>query len=339
MSIKIGINGFGRIGRMVMRIALKYPEKFEIVGINDPFVDSKYIAYMLTYDSVHDTLKQNIYGNNGILHIDDKSINIFSETNPENIPWGHVGASYIIESTGIFCTTEKASLHFKSGAKKVIISAPPKDSITPTFVYGVNTNKYDKSMNVVSNASCTTNCLAPMAKIINDEFGIEEGLMTTIHAITSTQNTVDGISKKDWRAGRAAFENIIPSSTGAAKTIGLILPELEGKLTGIAFRVPVVNVSVVDLTCKLSKAVDISEVFKTIKIASESSMKNIIGYNDEPLVSTDFCGNDKICIFDEKASIMLNKNFMKFIAWYDNEWAYSSKLLDLAYHMYKIDNL
>lgn len=338
MAIKIGINGFGRIGKMVLRIALEKPEIFQVVGINDPFVSAEYMAYLLKYDSVHGTFNHDITEKDGMLYVDDMEINTFSEKSPENIPWGHVGASYIVESTGVFCSTEAASAHLKAGAKKVVISAPSKDSITPTFVCGVNLEKYNKNMNVVSNASCTTNCLAPLAKVINDEFGIEEGLMTTVHAVTNTQNAVDGLSRKDWRGGRASSGNIIPSSTGAAKAVGLVIPELKGKLTGMSFRVPVLNVSVVDLTCKLSRSADKTDIFRAIKLASEGCMKGILGYNDENLVSSDLCGDSRISIFDEKASIMLNDKFVKLISWYDNEWAYSSKLLDLIAHMVKVDN-
>ncbi len=339
MAIKIGINGFGRIGRMILRASLKNSGKFQVVGINDPFVTPEYMAYLLKYDSVHGTLEQEVKEENGILSIDGVNINTFSEKSPENIPWSTIGAEYIVESTGVFCTTEKASGHLKSGAKKVIISAPSKDSITPTFVCGVNLDKYTKDMNVVSNASCTTNCLAPLVKVVNDAFGIEEGLMTTVHAMTNTQNTVDGLSCKDWRGGRATDGNIIPSSTGAAKAVGLVIPEVNGKLTGMSFRVPVLNVSVVDLTCKLKKSAQYSDICRALKIASEGNMKGILGYTDQLLVSSDFCGNSHTCIFDEKAGIMLNDKFVKLVAWYDNEWAYSCKLLDLISHMYSIDNI
>lgn len=334
MAIKIGINGFGRIGRMVLRIACENPEKFQVVGINDPFVSAEYMLYLLKYDTTHGTFNKKIEIKNNLLYIDNNYINIFGEKNPEDIPWGTVGADYIVESTGVFCTTEKASGHLKSGAKKVIISAPAKDNITPTFVCGVNLDKYESSMNIISNASCTTNCLAPLAKVIHDNFGILEGLMTTVHAITNTQNTVDGISNKDWRGGRAASNNIIPSSTGAAKAVGIVIPELQGKLTGMAFRVPVLNVSVVDLTCKLEKSTSFQEICDVIKHASETSMKNILGYTDEDLVSSDFCGDYRTSIFDKKASIMLNNNFVKLVSWYDNEWAYSSKLLDLISYIH-----
>ncbi len=338
MAIKIGINGFGRIGRMVLRAAVSQPEKFVITGINDPFVNVDYMAYMLKYDTTHGKMDCNVKSENGLLYVNDTPINVFAEKNPENIPWSNVNAEYVVESTGVFCTTEKASAHLNAGAKKVVISAPAKDKVTPTFVCGVNLDKYDSSMNIVSNASCTTNCLAPLAKIINDNFGIEEGLMTTVHATTSTQNTVDGLSSKDWRGGRAAGSNIIPSSTGAAKACGLVIPELQGKLTGMSFRVPVVDVSVVDLTCRLTKSTTYEEICKVVKNASEKEMRGILGYTDEMVVSSDFIGNSHTSIFDEKAGIMLNSNFVKLVSWYDNEWAYSCKVLDLIFHMWKVDN-
>lgn len=338
MAINIGINGFGRIGRMVLRAALNNPAKFNVTAINDPFISSDYMAYMLKYDTTHGTIKNKVRGENGVLYIDENPISVFSEKNPENIPWKTVNADYIVESTGVFCTSEKASAHLKAGAKKVIISAPAKDSVTPTFVCGVNLDNYNPEMDIVSNASCTTNCLAPLAKVINDNYGIVEGLMTTVHAITSTQNTVDGLSSKDWRGGRAAGNNIIPSSTGAAKACALVIPELKGKLTGMSFRVPVVNVSVVDLTCRLEKSASYDEICRTVRNASQNEMKNIIGYTDELNVSSDFCGDHHTCVFDEKAGIMLNENFVKLVAWYDNEWAYSCKVLDLISHMNTKDN-
>lgn len=336
MSIKIGINGFGRIGRMVFRASLSEPS-VEIVGINDPFISADYMAYMLKYDSVQGKPNAQIKSENGMLYVNGTLINVFAEKNPENIPWKTIGAEYIVESTGVFCTSEKAKSHINAGAKKVIISAPAKDSVTPTFVCGVNLDKYESSMNIVSNASCTTNCLAPLAKVVNDNFGIVEGLMTTVHAITSTQNTVDGLSSKDWRGGRAAGCNIIPSSTGAAKACALVIPELKGKLTGMSFRVPVPNVSVVDLTCKLEKSTTYDDICNAIKIASENEMKGVLGYTDEPVVSSDFYGNSHTSVFDEKAGIMLNSNFVKLVAWYDNEWAYSCKILELIKHMYNVD--
>lgn len=338
MAVKIGINGFGRIGRMVLRAALERPEEFAVTGINDPFINVDYMVYMLKYDTAHGKLGCDIRSENGMLYVDGKAINIFSEKDPQNIPWSTVGAEYIVESTGVFCTSEKASAHLKGGAKKVVISAPAKDSETPTFVCGVNLDKYEPSMNIVSNASCTTNCLAPLAKVINDNFGIVEGLMTTVHATTSTQNTVDGISSKDWRGGRAASTNIIPSSTGAAKACGLVIPELKGKLTGMSFRVPVVDVSVVDLTCRLQKSTTYEEICETIKRASSNEMKGILGYTDEMVVSSDFLGDPHTSIFDEKAGIMLNSNFVKLVSWYDNEWGYSCKILDLISHMHSVDS-
>ena len=338
MALKIGINGFGRIGRMVLRAALERPEEFAVTGINDPFINVDYMVYMLKYDTAHGKLGCDIRSENGMLYVDGKAINIFSEKDPQNILWSTVGAEYIVESTGVFCTSEKASAHLKGGAKKVVISAPAKDSETPTFVCGVNLDKYEPSMNIVSNASCTTNCLAPLAKVINDNFGIVEGLMTTVHATTSTQNTVDGISSKDWRGGRAASTNIIPSSTGAAKACGLVIPELKGKLTGMSFRVPVVDVSVVDLTCRLQKSTTYEEICETIKRASSNEMKGILGYTDEMVVSSDFLGDPHTSIFDEKAGIMLNSNFVKLVSWYDNEWGYSCKILDLISHMHSVDS-
>lgn len=337
MSIKIGINGFGRIGRLVFRIAIKNND-FEILGINDPFVNAEYMAYMLKYDTIHGKFNGSIEVKDNKLIVDGKSINVFAEKEPKNIPWGNIGAEYIVESTGVFCTTEKSSQHIQAGAKKVIISAPAKDNETPTFVCGVNLDKYEQSMNIVSNASCTTNCLAPLAKVVNDNFEIIEGLMTTVHSITNTQKTVDAPSLKDWRGGRAASGNIIPSSTGAAKACALVIPELKGKLTGACFRVPTLNVSVVDLTCRLKKPTSYDEICNAIKSASEGDMKGIIGYTDELVVSSDFYSDPRTSIFDSRAGIMLNENFVKLVSWYDNEWGYSSKVLDLISHMYKIDS-
>lgn len=337
MAIKIGINGFGRIGRIVFRIAIE-DSNFEVLGINDPFVDAEYMAYMLKYDTIHGKFVGDIQVKDNKLIVDGKSTNVFAEKEPQNIPWGTIGAEYIVESTGVFCTTEKSSQHLQAGAKKVIISAPAKDTVTPTFVCGVNLNKYEKSMNIVSNASCTTNCLAPLAKVVNDNFGIIEGLMTTVHSMTNTQKTVDAPSLKDWRGGRAAPGNIIPSSTGAAKACALVIPELKGKLTGACFRVPTLNVSVVDLTCRLKKSTSYDEICDTIKSASENEMKGIMGYTDELVVSSDFYSDPRTSIFDSKAGIMLNENFVKLVSWYDNEWGYSSKILELISHMYKIDS-
>ena len=338
MSIKIGINGFGRIGRLVFRAAVKNPDKFDIVGINDPFVDAEYMAYMAKYDSVHGRFNENIESSNGKFMVNGKNIPVFQAKDPSDIPWASVGAEYIVESTGVFCTKEKAQAHIKAGAKKVIITAPAKDSETPTFVCGVNLDKYSSDMDVVSNASCTTNCLAPLAKVINDNFGIIEGLMTTVHAMTNTQKTVDAPSKKDWRGGRAAVGNIIPSSTGAAKACALVIPELKGKLTGMSFRVPTLDVSVVDLTCRLSKATTYEEICSVIKKSAETEMKGILGYTDEDVVSSDFCSDPRTSIFDAKAGIMLNEHFVKLVAWYDNEWGYSNKILDLIKYMYEVDS-
>ena len=337
MAIKIGINGFGRIGRLVFRIAIKN-SNFEVTGINDPFLNAEYMAYMLKYDTIHGKFNGTIETKDDKLIVDGKTITVFTEKEPKNIPWGNIGAEYIVESTGVFCTTEKSSQHIQAGAKKVIISAPAKDTETPTFVCGVNLDKYEKSMNIVSNASCTTNCLAPLAKVVNDNFEIIEGLMTTVHSITNTQKTVDAPSLKDWRGGRAASGNIIPSSTGAAKACALVIPELKGKLTGTCFRVPTLNVSVVDLTCRLKKSTSYDEICNVIKTASEGEMKGIIGYTDELVVSSDFYSDPRTSIFDSRAGIMLNENFVKLVSWYDNEWGYSSKILDLILHMYKIDS-
>ena len=337
MAIKIGINGFGRIGRLVFRIAIKN-SNFEVTGINDPFLNAEYMAYMLKYDTIHGKFNGTIETKDDKLIVDGKTITVFTEKEPKNIPWGNIGAEYIVESTGVFCTTEKSSQHIQAGAKKVIISAPAKDTETPTFVCGVNLDKYEKSMNIVSNASCTTNCLAPLAKVVNDNFEIIEGLMTTVHSITNTQKTVDAPSLKDWRGGRAASGNIIPSSTGAAKACALVIPELKGKLTGTCFRVPTLNVSVVDLTCRLKKSTSYDEICNVIKSASEGEMKGIIGYTDELVVSSDFYSDPRTSIFDSRAGIMLNENFVKLVSWYDNEWGYSSKILDLISYMFKIDN-
>lgn len=338
MPIKIGINGFGRIGRLVLRAAIKNPEKFEIKAINDPFTDVDYMAYMLKHDTVHGKFDGKIETKFNQLVVNGSAINVFSEKNPEQIPWGSSFAEYIVESTGVFCTKESAHNHIKAGAKKVVISAPAKDTETPTFVCGVNLDKYSSDMTVVSNASCTTNCLAPLAKVINDKFGIVEGLMTTVHAVTSTQKTVDSPSVKDWRGSRAAFSNIIPASTGAAKACSLVIPELSGKLTGMSFRVPTLDVSVVDLTCKLSKSTTYEEICSSIKSASETELSGILGYTDELLVSSDFCGDPRTSIFDAKAGIMLNDSFVKLISWYDNEWGYSNKILDLIFYMHSKDN-
>ncbi len=337
MAIKIGINGFGRIGRLVFRAAMAQPELFEVVGINDIGISPDYAAYMTKYDTIHGRFKGEVSSTETELVVNGHNIPFFAVTNPEELPWGKLGAEYVVESTGVFTTTEKCMAHIKAGAKKVIISAPAKDKETPTFVCGVNLEKYTKDMVVVSNASCTTNCLAPLAKVINDKFGIVEGLMTTVHATTATQKTVDGPSKKDWRGGRAAAGNIIPSSTGAAKACALVIPELKGKLTGMAFRVPTLDVSVVDLTVRLEKATTYEEICDAVKHASENEMKGILGYCDEAVVSSDFYGETNTSVFDAKAGIMLNENFVKLVSWYDNEMGYSCKVLELIKHMAKVD--
>ena len=335
MAIKVGINGFGRIGRLVFRASVDN-DKVEVTGINDPFIDLDYMAYMLKYDTVHGHFDGTIEVKDGNLVVNGKAIKVFAEKDPADIDWKSCGAEYIVESTGVFTTTDKADAHFKGGAKKVVISAPSKDA--PMFVMGVNHDKYTKDMNIVSNASCTTNCLAPMAKVINDNFGLVEGLMTTVHATTATQKTVDGPSKKDWRGGRAAAYNIIPSSTGAAKAVGKVIPELNGKLTGMSFRVPTADVSVVDLTCRLEKPATYEEIKEAMKKASENELKGILGYTEDSVVSSDFIHDARTSIFDAQAGISLNDNFVKLVSWYDNEWGYSNKVLDLICHMAKVDN-
>lgn len=334
MAVKMGINGFGRIGRLVFRAAIENPQ-VEVCGINDPFIDLEYMIYMLRYDTVHGQFQGSIAVEGDKLVVNGKKIAVYAAMKPEEIPWKDCGAEYIVESTGVFTATDKASAHFAGGAKKVIISAPSNDA--PMFVMGVNQDKYNKDMKVVSNASCTTNCLAPLAKVINDNFGIVEGLMTTVHAMTATQKTVDGPSKKDWRGGRAAAHNIIPSSTGAAKAVGSVIPELKGKLTGMAFRVPTVDVSVVDLTCRLAKPATYDEIKAAIKKASENELKGILGYTEDEVVSSDFIHDARTSIFDAKAGIALNDNFVKLVSWYDNEWGYSNKVVDLILHMSKVD--
>eukprot|EP00581_Thalassiosira_minuscula_P019080 CAMPEP_0183727500 /NCGR_PEP_ID=MMETSP0737-20130205/25741_1 /TAXON_ID=385413 /ORGANISM="Thalassiosira miniscula, Strain CCMP1093" /LENGTH=336 /DNA_ID=CAMNT_0025959153 /DNA_START=10 /DNA_END=1020 /DNA_ORIENTATION=- len=332
MSINIGINGFGRIGRLVMRAAANKPN-INIVAVNDPFISVDYMEYMYKYDTVHGRCGQTVTHDKDAktITIDGKTIQVYGEMDPSNIKWGDAGADYVVESTGVFTTTEKASMHQKGGAKKVVISAPSGDA--PMFVMGVNHNEYSNSMDVVSNASCTTNCLAPLAKVVNDEFGIKEALMTTVHAVTATQQTVDGPSQKDWRGGRAACYNIIPSSTGAAKAVGKVIPELNGKLTGMAFRVPTANVSVVDLTAVLDKGADYETICQKIKDASEGDMKGVLGFHDDDIVSSDFIGDDHSSIFDKKAGIALTDNFVKLVSWYDNEAGYSNRVLDLISHM------
>ena len=334
MTIKVGINGFGRIGRLVLRAAADNPE-IDIVGINDPFIDLDYMVYMTKYDTVHGAFRGEVEARDGKLVVNGKEIAVYAIMNACDIPWHACGAEYIVESTGINTTTEKSSQHFKGGAKKVIISAPSSDA--PMFVMGVNQNAYTKDMNVVSNASCTTNCLAPLAKVIHDNFGIVEGLMTTVHAMTATQKVVDSNSKKDWRSGRAASGNIIPSTTGAAKAVGRVIPSLKGKMTGMSFRVPTADVSVVDLTAKLSRPTTYAEICYEIRHASETNMKGIIGYTKDQLVSTDLIGNPCPSIFDETAGLMLDHDFVKLIAWYDNEWGYSCQVVRMLDHMSTID--
>ena len=336
MSIKVGINGFGRIGRLVFRAGLK-SEEIEFVGINDPFMTPDYMAYMLRYDTVHGKFDGEITYDDNSITVNGKKVNFFACMNPAEIPWGEVGAEYVVESTGVFLTKEKSQAHIDAGAKKVVMSAPSKDD-TPMFVMGVNNDKYTKDMQFVSNASCTTNCLAPLAKVIHDNFGIVDGLMTTVHATTATQKPVDGPSKKDWRGGRAASGNIIPSSTGAAKAVGKVIPELNGKLTGMAFRVPTLDVSVVDLTVNLAKEATYEEICNAVKAASEGELKGILGYTDEDVVSSDFISDARTSIFDAKAGIALTKTFVKLVSWYDNEWGYSNKVIELIKHMYKVDH-
>ncbi|MDR1540299.1 MAG: type I glyceraldehyde-3-phosphate dehydrogenase [Clostridiales bacterium] len=315
--VKVGINGFGRIGRLVLRASIGRDD-VQVVAVNDPFIDLDYMVYMLKYDSVHGRFKGEVSTEAGKLIVNGKPISVYQAMKPEEIPWGQDGADYVVESTGVFTTVDKASLHLKGGAKKIIISAPSKDA--RMFVMGVNHKEYTKDLIVVSNASCTTNCLAPLAKVINDSFGMAEGLMTTVHSTTATQKTVDGPSKKDWRGGRAAATNIIPSSTGAAKAVGEVIPALKGKLTGMSFRVPTIDVSVVDLTCRLEKPATYAEIKAAVKSASENELKGILGYTEEDVVSTDFIGEAQTSVFDAKAGIALNDNFVKLVAWYDNEW-------------------
>jgi len=327
----IGINGFGRIGRLVLRAAMAKGAK--VVAVNDPFIDLDYMVYMFKYDSTHGQYKGEVAAVDGKLVVDGNAITVFSERDPAAIPWGSVGATYVVESTGVFTTLEKAGAHHKGGAEKIVISAPSADA--PMFVMGVNEDSYNKDMKIVSNASCTTNCLAPLAKVINDNFGIVEGLMTTVHAVTATQKTVDGPSGKDWRGGRGAGQNIIPSSTGAAKAVGKVIPELNGKLTGMAFRVPTPDVSVVDLTVRLQKEATYQEICNKIKEASqEGSMKGILGYTEDMVVSTDFLGDNRSSIFDAKAGIQLSGTFVKLVSWYDNENGYSNRVIDLINHMH-----
>ena len=329
-KIKVGFNGFGRIGRLVFRVAIHNPD-FEIVGIND-IIDVDYMAYMLKYDTIHGQFKDSIDIRDGKLVVNGHAIRVTAERDPSNLKWGDVGAEYIVESTGLFLDRPKAEAHLKAGAKKVVMSAPSKDD-TPMFVLGVNHKSYTSNIDMVSNASCTTNCLAPVAKVLNDKFGIVEGLMTTVHSTTATQKTVDGHSMKDWRGGRAAAGNIIPSSTGAAKAVTKVIPSLKGKLTGMAFRIPTLNVSVVDLTCRLEKSTTYEEICAAIKAASEGELKGILGYTEDKVVSSDFIGDPRASIFDAGAGIMLNPNFVKVVSWYDNEWGYSNKVVELIAYM------
>ena len=335
MSIKIGINGFGRIGRLVFRASLAH-ENVEVVGIND-LISPDYMAYMLKYDTMQGKFTGTVDYTDHSIIVNGKEIAVFCEREKENLPWGKIGAEYIVESTGLFLTKEKAQGHLTAGAKKVIMSAPAKDD-TPMFVMGVNQDKYTKDMDFVSNASCTTNCLAPIAKVLNDNFGIKEGLMTTVHSTTATQKTVDGVSAKDWRGGRAAAGNIIPSTTGAAKAVGKVIPELNGKLTGISMRVPTLDVSVVDLTVNLEKPASKEAICAAMKAASEGELKGVLGYTEDAVVSSDFLGDPRTSIFDANAGVYLTDNFVKVVSWYDNEWGYSNKVVELIEHMYSVDH-
>ena len=332
---RIGINGFGRIGRLILRVCAGRDD-VEVVAINDPFLDVDYASYLFRRDSIHGSYKGEVEVVNGDLVVNGKVIKFYSEKEPTLIPWKEAGAEYIAEATGKFTSYEGANAHLQAGAKKVVVTAPGKNM--PMFVMGVNHQTYTTDMNIVSNASCTTNCLAPLAKVIDDVFGIEEGLMTTVHSTTATQLTVDGSTKKDWRGGRAASYNIIPSSTGAAKAVGEVIPNLKGKLTGMSFRVPTLNVSVVDLTVNLKKSATYEEIVEALKHAEKTSLKGILGTTDDMVVSSDFIGDKRTCIFDIKAGIMLSDKFVKLVAWYDNEWGYSNKVVDLIAYMSKIDN-
>ncbi|KAL1933486.1 hypothetical protein VTP01DRAFT_7576 [Rhizomucor pusillus] len=334
MVVKVGINGFGRIGRIVLRASLQNPN-VEVVAVNDPFIDLEYMVYMFKYDSTHGRYKGTVEAKDGKLVVDGKAISVYAERDPAQIPWAKDEATYVVESTGVFTTTEKAKAHLVGGAKKVIISAPSADA--PMFVCGVNLDSYKSEYQIISNASCTTNCLAPLAKVIDDNFGIVEGLMTTVHATTATQKTVDGPSGKDWRAGRGAGANIIPASTGAAKAVGKVIPHLNGKLTGMSFRVPNPDVSVVDLTVRLEKSATYDEIKEAVKNASEGELKGILAYTEDEVVSTDFLGDSNSSIFDAKAGISLNPNFVKLISWYDNEYGYSCRVVDLIVHAAKVD--
>ena len=336
MSIKVGINGFGRIGRLVFRAGIGR-EDIEFLGINDPGMTPDYMAYMLKYDTMHGQFNGTIEYDDESITVNGKRIMVYAKFKPEEIPWGELGVEYVVESTGLFLTKEKAQGHLDAGAKKVVMSAPSKDD-TPMFVTGVNLDKYTTDMNFVSNASCTTNCLAPIAKVLNDKWGIKDGLMTTVHSVTATQKTVDGPSLKDWRGGRAACGNIIPSSTGAAKAVGKVIPELNGKLTGMSMRVPTLDVSVVDLTAKLAKPASYEEICKAMKEASEGELKGVLGYTDEPVVSSDFLGDSRTSIFDADAGIALTDTFVKVVSWYDNECGYSNKMVELIRYMSSVDH-
>lgn len=336
MSVHIGINGFGRIGRLIFRAGFKRPD-IEFLGINDPGMTPEYMAYLLRYDTIHGRFEGDIGYTDDTLVVNGKPIRVFYKTKPDEIPWGNIGVEYVVESTGLFLKQDMAQGHLNAGAKKVVLSAPPKDD-TPMFVMGVNHTCYDKSMNIVSNASCTTNCLAPIAKVLHEKWGIQDGLMTTIHSITATQKTVDGPSKKNWRGGRAAGGNIIPYSTGAAKAVGKIIPALNGKLTGMAMRVPTLDVSVVDLTATLERPANYEDICATMKAASEGDLKGILGYTEDEVVSSDFIGDPHTSIFDASAGIALTENFVKVISWYDNEWGYANKMVDLIAYMYSVDH-
>lgn len=335
-KVKVGINGFGRIGRLVLRAALERHADLEVVAVNDPFLPADYMSYLLTYDTVHGKFKGTVVVNEkGHLVVDGHEITVWAERDPSKIQWGSAGADYVIESSGVFTSTAKAGAHLAGGAKKVVISAPSEDA--PMYVMGVNENKYDGTANVVSNASCTTNCLAPLARIVHEKWGIVEGLMTTIHAATATQVVVDGANGKNRRIGRSTGQNIIPSSTGAASAVGKVLPDLKGKLTGMSFRVPTLDVSVVDLTCRLAKPATYEEIKAEVKLASETYLKGIMGYTEDDVVSSDFTGDARSSIFDADAGIELNPQFVKLISWYDNEWGYSNRVVDLLLHMAKVD--
>jgi glyceraldehyde 3-phosphate dehydrogenase len=339
MAIKVGINGFGRIGRVALRIMVERGSAtYQMCGINLRNADLDYMVYQVKYDSVFKTFQGTVERDDRHLIINGKKIRVYSEDDAANIPWDDCGAEYIIESTGAYCTTEKASAHFRHGAKKVIISAPAKDDITPTFVMGVNHKRYTPEMDVVSNASCTTNCLAPMTKVINDTFGIEQALMSTIHAATAKQKAVDARAGRDWRTGRSVLGNIIPSTTGAAKAVGVVIPELKGKMTGMSFRVPTNDVSVVDLTVNLAKPAKYDEICAAMKAASEGELAGVLGYTDEDVVSSDFISDPRTSIFDAKAGIALTDTFVKVVSWYDNEWGYSNKVVDLITYMSSVDH-